>query len=96
MKKALYVLANVALALVGGWWLAQWVSTLPYEMPSWLEDGIRGSIRLAGNRSLDNTDDIETIAILVAIVVCTALVGVVLALANWLGRQLIARRRRAS
>lgn len=96
MKKALYVFANVVVALVGGWWLAQWVSTLPYEMPSWLEDGIRGGIRLAGSRSLDNTDDIETIAILVAIVACSALVGVVLALANWLGRRLIARRRRAS
>ncbi len=96
MKKALYVFANVVAAVVGGWWVAQRFSTLPYEMPSWLEDGIRWGIRLTGRGSLDNTDDIETIAILVAIVACPVLVGIVLALVNWLGCWVIARRRRVS
>ena len=95
MKKALYIFANVLVALVGGWWLAQFVASLPYEMPSWLDSGIRAGIRLTGASQLDNTDDIETIAIILAILACSALVGVVLAIATWLGCRLIARRQRA-
>ncbi|MGG1944849.1 hypothetical protein AB1286_08570 [Trinickia sp. NRRL B-1857] len=96
MKKAAYILANILVALVGGWWLAQLVGTLPYEMPSWLDSAIRGGIRFTGSAQLDNTDDIETIAIIVTFLACSALVGVLLALANVAGCRMLSRRRRAS
>ncbi|WP_116135961.1 hypothetical protein [Trinickia diaoshuihuensis] len=96
MKKAAYILANVLVALVGGWWLAHVVGTLPYEMPSWLDSAIRGGIRLSGSAQLDNTDDIETIAALLIFVACTAFIGVLLALATFAGRRFWTRRHRAS
>jgi putative effector of murein hydrolase len=94
MKKAVYILANIVVALIGGWWLAQFVGTLPYEMPSWLDSAIRGGIRLTGSAQFDNTDDIETIAIIVTFLACSALVGVLLALANVAGRHMLSRQRR--
>ena len=96
MKKAVYILANIVVAFIGGWWLAHFVGMLPYEMPSWLDSAIRGGIRLAGSASLDNTDDIETIAIIVTFLACSAVVGVLLALANFAGRRMFSRRRGAS
>lgn len=85
-------MANILVALVGGWWLAQFIGTLPYEMPSWLDSAIRGSIRLTGSAQLDNTDDIETIAIIVTFLACSALVGAMLALANFVGCRILSRR----
>lgn len=58
----------------------------PRTGDSTIFDGVRRG-------SFDNTDDIEAIAILLAIVACSALVGVVLALGHSVGRRLIARRR---
>ena len=96
MKKAAYILANILVALVGGWWLAQFVGTLPYEMPSWLDSAIRGGIRLTGSAQLDNTDDIETIAIIVIFLACSALVGALLAIANFAGCRILSRRHKTS
>ena len=96
MKKAAYILANVLAALIGGWWLGQFVGTLPYEMPPWLDSAIRLGIRLMGSTQLDNTDDIETIAIIVIFVLCSALVGALLALANLAGCRMLSCWRRAS
>lgn len=96
MKKAAFVLANIAVAIVGGWWLAQFVATLPYEMPQWLDSAIRAGIRITGSVQLDNTDDIETIAAIVFFVVCVALVGFVLAGINVAVRRCLVRRRRPS
>jgi hypothetical protein len=64
-------------------------------MPSWLDSAIRGGIRLTGSAQFDNTDDIETIAIIVTFLTCSALVGVLLALANFAGRHMLSRQRRA-
>jgi len=96
MKKAAYIVANILVALVGGWWLAYFVGTLPYEMPSWLDSAIRGGIRLTGSAQLDNTDDIEAIAIIVTFLACAALASVLLALANLAGCRMLSRRRRVS
>jgi hypothetical protein len=96
MKKAAYFLANILLALVGGWWLAQFVGTLPYEMPSWLDSVIRGAMRLTRSTQFDNTDDIETIAIIVTFLACFALLGALLALANFAGCRVLSRRHKTS
>lgn len=96
MKKAAYILVNVLVALIGGWWLAQFIGTLPYEMPSWLDSAIRGGIRLTGSAQLDNTDDIETTAIIVIFLACSALIGILLALANLVSCRFFSRRHRAS
>lgn len=96
MKKAAFVLANLAVAIVGGWWLAQFIATLPYEMPQWLDASIRAGIRITGSAPLDNTDDIETIAAIVFFVACSALVGLILAGINIAVRRCLARRRRPS
>ncbi|RKE35083.1 hypothetical protein B0G76_1131 [Paraburkholderia sp. BL23I1N1] len=96
MKRAVFVLANIAVAIVGGWWLAQFVATLPYEMPQWLDSAIRAGIRITGSVQFDNTDDIETIAAIMLFVACSALVGLVLAGINLAFRRCLVRRRRRS
>ncbi|MFM0642409.1 hypothetical protein PQQ63_37650 [Paraburkholderia metrosideri] len=96
MKKAAFVLANIVVAIAGGWWLAQFIATLPYEMPQWLDSAIRAGIRNTGSSQLDNTDDIETLAAIVFFVACSALVGLVLVGINLTVRHWLARRRRAS
>jgi hypothetical protein len=96
MKKAAFVLANIAVAIVGGWWLAQFVATLPFEMPQWLDSAIRAGIRITGSVQLDNTDDIETIAAIVCFVACSVLVGLALVGINLVVRDCLARRRRTS
>lgn len=93
MKKALYVFANIVVAVVLGWMLAHFVAGLSYEMPFWLDRAIRAGIGATGATSLDNTDDIETIAIIGIFAACVALVGLALAFFNWLVFRLAARLR---
>jgi hypothetical protein len=76
MKKGLVMVGAVLVALVGGWALAGFIAQLPGNMPDFLDDFIRWSLKATGALQLSNTDDIETIAFLLVFSMCAVLVGV--------------------
>lgn len=94
MKKALAIFAKVVITLVGGWMLAGVVSSLPHEMPEFLDASIRFVLRVTGNYGLANPDDMEVLATLVILVASVILVGIVV----WAGARFLIepglRRRR--
>ena len=77
MKKQMVIIGAVLIALVGGWELVGFIARLPVEMPDFLDDAIRWSLKIAGAARLENTDDFETIAFLLAFCGCVAFVGMV-------------------
>lgn len=76
MKKGLCIVAAVVVAVVGGWELTEYIAQLPGNMPDFLDDSIRWSLKATGAAQLENTDDIETIAFLVVFAMCFLLVAI--------------------
>jgi len=76
MKQISLIFFNLAISLIGGYLLSQYIANLPYEMP-WFLGSIRFVLHAVGHRELDNPDALEALGIIVLVLVSVIFVGAV-------------------
>ncbi|MEM5387388.1 hypothetical protein VSR68_27855 [Paraburkholderia phymatum] len=91
MRRLLFIAAFITCTIGGGWLLACFVTSFPFEMPVFLYRLIRFSIAVSGYDGLDNPEDIQTLGLVCLVVAC----WLVAALTFWLAMLAISRWRRS-
>lgn len=82
MSRAGRITANVTTTLLGGWLLTRALLSLPVEMPSFLDNGLRVVLHAFNLDQLANPDDMELLATLAVFVASMLVVGLFVWIAN--------------
>lgn len=81
-------LLNVIVTIVGGWCLSWTINLWTINLPYPIDIAIRWGLHIVGHDELANTDDLETIVVLLYLCLCWIAVG----LAVWVTNRLRAKR----
>jgi hypothetical protein len=91
VRRLSFIAAFFVSTIGGGWLLACFVTSFPFDMPVFLYRLIRLSIAVSGHDELDNPEDIQTLGLMCLVVAC----WLVAALTLWLAMLAISRWRRS-
>ncbi|WP_434113834.1 hypothetical protein [Paraburkholderia caffeinilytica] len=75
MKLIARILCYLAIAVVGGWYLAVWIAAHPFDMPDFLYHAILFVLQITHNEQLSGDEDVEALGIMCLIAACMVGVG---------------------
>lgn len=73
---------NVVVTLCGGWFLNEFLGTLPFNMPYPVDLGIRWFLNVIGHNELANPDDMEILAFFLYLFGSVTFVGLCVFIVN--------------
>lgn len=93
MKKSMLYVGNLALTVIGAFFLVRLFLTLPFNMPDAVDWFLRATLHILGQDEMANPDDMEVLSVLLYFCIALAIVGFAVSGLNVLSRRCRAKRR---
>ncbi|CAG4911447.1 hypothetical protein [Paraburkholderia gardini] len=75
MKKTVLYVGNLALTVIGAFFLVRLFLTLPFNMPDAVDEFLRAMLHIFGQDEMANPDDMEVLSVLLYFCIALIIVG---------------------